>query len=143
MLRALVLASFIAIALSAHAQSIEETGEETAVLVEGHVFNLRTGTPIRNALVCPFPSTACGEVTDENGFFSLVVDLAFHDSLVASCLFQSRGKSETTYRSMSSLPTIDLPGRTLPPPVGKYLRRDFYLDVQRSSAQVHCLGPIV
>jgi hypothetical protein len=119
----------IFVAPAAHAQS----REETTVLVEGHVFNLRTGTPIRGAFVFPIPDVAFdGPLTDANGFFSLEVDLAIYDSLVATCRFQSRGKPETTSLSSSLLPTR----------VVDYLRRDFYLDVQRSTAQVHCLAPV-
>ena len=136
MLRAIVFYSFIMIALSAHAQSIDEY----PVLVEGHVFNLRTGTPIRDALVCPNASTACGEVTDESGFFSLIVDLATHDFLTAECRFESRGKPETTYRSGSVLPHLFRPRDGTPILVIEYLRRDFYLDVQRNSEQVRCHG---
>jgi hypothetical protein len=136
MLRVIIFSSFLVIALSAHAQSIDEY----PVLVEGHVFNLRTGTPIRNALVCPIPSTACGEVTDENGFFSLIMDLSGHDFLIAECRFESRGKPERTYRSESVLPHLFRPRDGTPILVIEYLRRDFYLDVQRSSGQVHCHG---
>ena len=130
MFRAIALVTLIAIAVSAHAQS----REDTTVLVEGHVFNLRTGTPIRGALVSPIPSPALdGTLTDENGFFSLEVDLAIYDSLAAQCRFQSRGEPEAISWSSSLLPTR----------VVNYLRRDLYLDVQRSAAQVHCLPPVV
>jgi len=126
MIRAIVLASFVAIAVSAHAKS----KEETTVLVEGHVFDLQTGTPIRNAFVFPIPSVAFdGPQTDANGFFSLEVDLAIYDSLVATCRFQSRGE---TASSSSVLPTR----------VVNYLRRDFYLDVRQDTTQVHCLPPV-
>ncbi len=129
MLRAITLASILIIGFVAHAQS----REETTALVEGHVFNMRTGTPIRGALVSPIPSPALeGTLTDENGFFSLEVDLEVFDSLIAQCRFRSRRDGESIHSSTSSLPAFAVP----------YLRRDFYLDIQRSKTQVSCLPPV-
>ena len=70
MLRAIVLASCVVISASAYAQS----REDRTVLVEGHVFNLRTGTPIQGALVrASTRPVGPSAVTDDNGFYSLEV----------------------------------------------------------------------
>jgi hypothetical protein len=130
MLPTIVLASFVAIAVSAHAQS----RDDHTVLVEGHVFNLRTGTPIQGALVRattrPVVPTA---ITDENGFYSIEVDLEIHDSVNAQCRFQPRRGPEVTFTSSSPLPTLLVTS----------LRRDFYLEVRRMAAPIRCLPAIV
>ncbi len=130
MLRYIVLATCIAVSVSAHAQS----REDSIVLVEGHVFNLRTGTPIQGALVrVGSRPVAPTTVTDQNGFYSLEVDLEFHDSIVAHCRFQPRRGPEVTHTSSSSLPTLLVAS----------LRRDFYLDVSRKAAPLRCLPAFI
>ena len=153
MLRAIVLVSCIMISASAYAQSREDLDlEDFTVLVEGHVFNLRTHTPIQGALVrATTRPVAPSATTDANGFYSLEVDLEIHDSVNAQCRFQLQRGPEVTYASSSSLPAlfVPTPRRDFYPSSSlsvlsvPSLRRDFYLDVRRVAEPIHCLPAIV
>lgn len=108
---------------------------DSIVLVEGHVFNLRSGTPIQGALVrATARPVAPSTLTDENGFYSLEVNLGIHDFVNAQCRIERRRDgTSTTYSSSSPLPTLDV----------DHLRRDFYLDVQKRAEPIRCLPAIV
>ncbi len=133
-----VAASLAAIPILAHAEP---------TFLEGHVFNKRTGVPLRNAFVViqteiPLPVADCngcsrflGDLTDSNGFYSFEfseteVDLLAADrsiGITASCVVSPEDSRTVGFSS----PLVLRPGT---------LRRDLYIDASRRRFFTRCLG---
>jgi hypothetical protein len=127
-----VLAPGLSLSSGALAQLLVAPPE---VLIEGHVFNKRTGVPLEGAIIAVatpglgLPIITPGSPrTDTNGFYSIVIDNDSFFDLFAICNFEAANEAPRSARSHA---IINAFGRA-------ELRRDFYIDARSNRRFAKC-----
>jgi hypothetical protein len=105
------------------------------VLIEGHVFNKRTGVPLEGAIIAvATPGLGLPRITpesprtDTNGFYSIVINNDHFFDLFAICNFETENGDPRSARSHA---IINAFGRA-------ELRRDFYVDARPNRRFTKC-----